>query len=216
MENVERNPLGVEETEENFGIWTSTNSHHPDLLAAKTGRYVRTIAGNDAMKPGSSPLKKVSKDPGKRQRAPSGGAQPSSGSASKLRADLPMHTRAIQMVKTPHTVVNHSYVDYSLAPPTSEDNQQKPKPINEMDFHEKLHSMLGRIEFQDSIGWLPHGRAFRVAIPSRFEKTVCPEYFGHKRYSSFLYKLGVHGYKQISAGTDRGAYYSPVSSSLCD
>ena len=159
------------------------------------------------MKSGNS-KKKPTKDSNGRKKSPSGGPS-SSGSAMKMTS-LPMNTRVIQMVKTPHTVVNHSYVDYSLVPPAPEDNQ-RPKQIQNMDFHQKLHSMLARPDLGDIIGWLSHGRAFRVSVPSRFEKTVCPEFFGHKRYSSFLYQLGVHGYKQISVGTDRGAHYSPVS-----
>ena len=103
-------------------------------------------------------------------------------------------------------------MDYSLVTPDSEDSV-KPSSIQDMDFHQKLHAMLARDDLADVICWLSHGRAFRIKVPSRFEKTACLEYFGHKRYSSFLYQLGVHGYKQITTGTDRGAYYSPVRAS---
>ena len=120
----------------------------------------------------------------------------------------PVNARIIQMVKTPYTTVNHSYVDYSLVPPGPGYNARP--SIEEMDFHQKLHAMLSRPEFSDSISWVWHGRAFKLLVPSKFEKTACFEYFGHKRYSSFLYQLGVHGYKQLSAGKDKGAYYSPV------
>ena len=120
----------------------------------------------------------------------------------------PANARVIQMVKNAYTVVNHSYLDYSLVPPS--DNYAFPTKVEDMDFHQKLHSMLDRNDLSDAICWLSHGRAFRIMVPSKFEKMACVEYFGHKRYSSFLYQLGIHGYKQLSAGKDRGAFYSPV------
>lgn len=156
-------------------------------------------------KPSNS--KKKSQGEASRRR----GMQSSSTPLLSQMSNLPVNTRVIQMVKTPHTVVNHSYVDYSLVPPAP-DESDGPTAIEDMDFHQKLYHMLSRTDLNGIIGWLSHGRAFRVDIPSKFEKEVCQEYFGHKRYSSFLYQLGVHGYKQISAGVDRGAYYSPVRS----
>jgi hypothetical protein len=113
------------------------------------------------------------------------------------------------MVKKPCTVVNHSYVDYSLVPPGPEDITPTER-IVDMDFHLKMHHMLGRSDLTEAISWRSHGRAFKIVTPSKFENLACEEYFGHKRYSSFLYQLGVHGYKKLTAGRDRGAYYSPV------
>jgi len=119
-----------------------------------------------------------------------------------------IHARMIQVVTTPHNVVNHSYMDYSRVPPDPEDAQCP--SIGEMNFHRKVHHMLSRPEFSESICWAWHGRAFKIQIPSKFENSACYEYFGHRRYSSFLYLLGLHGYKQLSVGKDKGAYYSPV------
>lgn len=145
------------------------------------------------------------KEKGKKSRAP---PPPPASAAQNPTSPPPGDARIIQMVKTPYTTVNHSYVDYSLVRP---DPGETIRPrIEEMDFHQKLHSMLSTSEFSQSINWVWHGRAFRILVPSKFEKTACSEYFGHKRYSSFLYQLGLHGYKKLSAGKDRGAYYSPV------
>ena len=144
-----------------------------------------------------------------RKRSSSAESSTSKSGSGAHSTSLPVNARTIQLVKVPHTVVNHSYVDYSRVVPDPEDNE-RPSKIADMGFHDKLHHILARSEFVEFIRWLPHGRAFRVEVPSKFEKTVCPEYFDHKRYSSFLYQVGVHGYKQISAGKDRGAYYSPV------
>jgi hypothetical protein len=125
-----------------------------------------------------------------------------------------VNTRVIQMVKRPCTVVNHSYVDYSLVPPGLEDIRPEDiasiERIESMDFHRKMHHMLARSDLAEAISWRSHGRAFKIIAPSKFEKLACQEYFGHKRYSSFLYQLGVHGYKKLTAGRDRGSYYSPV------
>lgn len=128
--------------------------------------------------------------------------------SSIIKANDPAGARIVQMVKTPYTIVNHSYVDYSLVPPGPGDDF--PTEIDKMDFHQKLYHMLGQPDFVETIRWLWHGRAFKIVAPSKFEKLVCIKYFGHQRYSSFLYQLGVHGYKQLSTGKDMGAYYSPV------
>ena len=121
---------------------------------------------------------------------------------------LPASGRRIQECKTPYTVVNHSYVDYSLVPSSGD---PLPTEIDEMDFHLKVHHMLSDPAFSESIRWLWHGRAFQILVPSKFEKTACVEYFGHRRYSSFLYQLGLHGYRQLTSGSVRFAYYSEVS-----
>eukprot|EP00977_Amphora_coffeiformis_P008052 scaffold1803_cov92-Amphora_coffeaeformis.AAC.75 len=119
---------------------------------------------------------------------------------NRSTSNPPVNTRVIQMVKTPYLTVNHSYVDYSLVPPDLE-YTVCPSTIAEMDFHQKLHSMLSRPEFSESVCWAWHGRAFKIHIPSKFEKSACFEYFGHKRYSSFLHLLGLHGYKHQPAMT---------------
>eukprot|EP00977_Amphora_coffeiformis_P008053 scaffold1803_cov92-Amphora_coffeaeformis.AAC.76 len=163
-----------------------------------------TKTGNPKKKDSSS-----KKDPPKKRKTSPSSDPPAASVSPAHTTNLTLNTRVIQMVRTPHTIVNHSYVDYSLVPPGPEDNN-KPKQIQDMDFHQKLYSMLSREDLTHAIRWLPHGRAFRIEVPSRFEKVVCPEYFGHKRYSSFLYQLGLHGYKTISSGKDRGAFYSPL------
>ena len=164
------------------------------------------------------PTKKIpssKEDPPKKRRKERTFRAPPAASASLVHmASQPSNSRVIQTVRTPHTVSNHSYVDYSLVPPGHEDNT-RPKQIQDMDFHQMLHSMLSRDDLAHSIRWLSHGRAFRIDIPTSFEKIVCPEYFGHKRYSSFLYQLGAHGYKTISTGIDKGAFYSSVGLHRC-
>ena len=125
----------------------------------------------------------------------------------------PQNTRVIQLLKRPRTIVNHSYVDYSLVPFVPEDNEL-PAFIEKMDFHQKMHSILSQ-EAKGACGWMYHGRAFRIIDPVQFEKSFCPKYFGHNRYSSFLHQLGLHGYKLLSGSPHTNVYYSQVSELTC-
>jgi hypothetical protein len=125
------------------------------------------------------------------------------------KIQFPVEPRVIQTIKKPRTYMNHSYRDFSSVP--SEMDFELPEEISEMTFPQKVHHLLGRDEYKTWVCWLPHGRAFHVLIPSYFEKSISEKYFGHKRYSSFLRQLSNHGFKHISQGPDRNAYYHEVS-----
>lgn len=139
------------------------------------------------------------------QNADNSQAVPASRSSPKRATN----TRVVQLLKRPRTVVNHSYVDYSLVPFEPTENMLPPL-VKDMDFHQKIHHILSRTETQEVAGWLPHGRAFRIFNPSQFETKVCPVYFQNNRYSTFLHQLGVHGYKLLFRGHNKNAYYSQV------
>jgi hypothetical protein len=114
----------------------------------------------------------------------------------------------IQTIPKRGNYVNHSYVDYSAD--TNDQNYRLPESLEDMTFAEKLHVVLSTPEYQHCISWLPHGRAFRVNVPVFFEKTVCPKFFGHKRFSSFLRQLNNHGFKHLTSGSSRNGYYHEV------
>ena len=122
-----------------------------------------------------------------------------------------------QVNKKSREFVNHSYHDLSEVLPEpddlikTEDDLMK-MDIESMSFNEKVYSILMKPEYQRWISFLPHGRAFVVILPIAFEKEVCLPYFGHKRYSSFLRQLNNYGYRHISQGKDRNAYYHEVRS----
>jgi HSF-type DNA-binding len=81
-----------------------------------------------------------------------------------------------------------------------------------MTFAEKLHHMLSEKEFELLIGWMPHGRAFKVLRPSDFERRIMPMYFGHSRYSGFLSMVRLYGLKHLTnSGPDHGCVYHEVS-----
>jgi len=71
----------------------------------------------------------------------------------------------------------------------------------------KLHQILSNPEFHDIIGWLPHGRSWRVLKPKAFEDKVIPLHFRHCRYSSFMRQVNGWGFKRVFQGADLNSYY---------
>lgn len=77
-------------------------------------------------------------------------------------------------------------------------------------FPEKLHRLLQESEaagLSDVISFVANGRAFAIHKPERFFKEIVPQYFRHKRLSSFKRQLNLYGFELISSGPARGAYY---------
>jgi hypothetical protein len=58
------------------------------------------------------------------------------------------------------------------------------------------------------VGWLSHGRGFRVGDKHRFAQEVLPKYFlGQTKWASFSRQLNLYGFLRITSGPDYGAYY---------
>ena len=79
-------------------------------------------------------------------------------------------------------------------------------------FPVKLHETLSVIErdgLSDIIGWLPHGRSFKIFKPTEFAEVVLPKYFIMTKKSSFLRQLNLYSFNRFSAGPDHGSYYHP-------
>jgi len=100
------------------------------------------------------------------------------------------------------------YVDYST--------EADPDPLTPLvppgrvpNFPSKMHAILARQDLKDLITWLPHGRAWVVSNSKEFEKRVLPVYFEHQKYSSFVRQANGWGFRRITAGDDRNAYYHP-------
>lgn len=74
-------------------------------------------------------------------------------------------------------------------------------------FPAKMHSILSRPDLADIISWMPHGRAWRVLKPREFEVRVIPTYFEHAKFSSFIRQANGWGFRRITQGRDRNAYY---------
>eukprot|EP00977_Amphora_coffeiformis_P026020 scaffold23644_cov183-Amphora_coffeaeformis.AAC.4 len=125
--------------------------------------------------------------------------------SKKNGEDFPAKPTTIQVIKTPRGTMNHSYRDFSQVPPQK--GYEHPKEIKDMSFAQKVHHILSNPDNEKWISWMSHGRAFKVHVPVLFETQVCPTYFNHKRYSSFLRELNNHGFKHLSKGQDRNCYY---------
>lgn len=124
----------------------------------------------------------------------------------KAIPDLPNEYIIIQTVKKPHTVMNHSYRDFSQVP--LDLNYTEKQDIDQMSFNEKVHHMVSQPEHSKWVHWMPHGRAFLFEMPKMLESNkILDKYFGHSRFSSLLRQLSNHGYKHISEGRDRNCYY---------
>jgi hypothetical protein len=128
----------------------------------------------------------------------------------------PEQQRALQSRRTPKTKHNpHDYNDFSNELPCSPDyqhlatnlrNSQTPFPL-------KLHEMLHRIHLDGLdhiVGWLPHGRAFRIHDQDEFATRILPHYWSplHPKKTSFLRQLNLYGFRRISkGGPDQGSYF---------
>ena len=75
-----------------------------------------------------------------------------------------------------------------------------------MDGKHKWSRFLCSVELRHSIAYTqPHGRAFKVLVPKTFEREICPVYFGHSRYSTFLRDLNRYSFKHLTKGDDRNS-----------
>jgi hypothetical protein len=108
-----------------------------------------------------------------------------------------------------------SYRDYSKVPPERKDASSsilsQASSTKEQTFPVKLHMILSNPDFQDIIGWLPHGRSWRILQQKAFEEKVIPLYFRHGRYSSFARQVNGWGFRRITNGSDYNSYYHEVT-----
>mmetsp|Transcript_35147 Transcript_35147/g.81270 ORF Transcript_35147/g.81270 Transcript_35147/m.81270 type:complete len:370 (-) Transcript_35147:583-1692(-) len=75
------------------------------------------------------------------------------------------------------------------------------------DFPSKLHEILSNIEFEEIISWMPHGRSWKVHKPDEFVEKVAPQYFNQGKFGSFSRQVNRWGFRRITHGIDRNAYY---------
>lgn len=111
--------------------------------------------------------------------------------------------------------VKHEYTDMSSERPLPGEEHLggtlwRPRTLNGA-FPLKLHEILTEIEkdgYSDIIGWLPHGRSFKIFDHDRFCEIVLPNYFVMTKKSSFLRQLNLYGFNRLSSlGPDQGSYY---------
>lgn len=75
-----------------------------------------------------------------------------------------------------------------------------------LNFPAKIYQILEN-ESADIIRWLPNGAAFRIVDHGRFEREIIPKYFRHNQISSVQRQLNLYGFKCVSRGEDKGAFF---------
>jgi len=73
-------------------------------------------------------------------------------------------------------------------------------------FPEKLMDLMSSVD-PAVIGWLPHGRGFKIRDQKTFVDRVMPNHFKHTKITSFQRQLNLYGFKRLTRGPDSGAYY---------
>ena len=94
--------------------------------------------------------------------------------------------------------VQHTYRDHSHEVPLPEEldlvGPQAPVRTPNAAFPLKLHEILSQIEndgHDDVIGWLPHGRSFKILKQKEFVDEILPNYFVMTKKSSFLRQVSI-------------------------
>jgi len=74
-------------------------------------------------------------------------------------------------------------------------------------FPAKMHTILSRDDFKDVVAWQSHGRSWRLLDTKAFEVRVLPQFFQHRKLSSFIRQANGWGFRRITQGPDRNTYY---------
>ena len=77
-------------------------------------------------------------------------------------------------------------------------------------FPTKLQQMLSDVDTEETISWLPHGRAWKIHSMKRFEETTLKKYFPHCKLSSFMRLVNRWHFERVKNGPDKNAYYNEV------
>ena len=73
-----------------------------------------------------------------------------------------------------------------------------------------LHDIIEMCEVnncEDIISWQPHGLAFKIRKPIKFQDIILPLFFKHKTMKSFMRQLYHYSFQRITKGEDAGCYH---------
>jgi len=106
------------------------------------------------------------------------------------------------------------YRDYSRVPETPESvcrQQQDRLTMRVQKLPAKLYAMLSIPEVQHIISWMPHGRSWKIHNVDLFVKHVMPCFFEYNNYNSFIRLVNAWGFRRLTKGPDKNAYWHEVS-----
>ena len=64
-------------------------------------------------------------------------------------------------------------------------------------FITKLYQIVSIPEIDDVISWSDDGSYFQIKDLTRFESEICPTYFKHQKYSSFVRQLNLYSFHPV-------------------
>ena len=101
---------------------------------------------------------------------------------------------------------------------SSNNNKQASKKRSDGGWHGRtfpyiLHDILSNPDYKDIISWELDGETWRIHDMKAFAEYVCPNYFRHKNYRSFLQNVRNWDFMQVGIGheSQRYAYRHEVS-----
>jgi len=81
-------------------------------------------------------------------------------------------------------------------------------PCSHATFPAKLHDILSRPDLADVVGWLPHGRSWRIVDQTAFINRVMPHFFTQSKFASFMRQVNGWGFARVTRGDEVNSYYS--------
>lgn len=132
-----------------------------------------------------------------------GDRNPSQTLASLARGGSVGLSPPLLSISPPLTLSHHSHLLGD--PPVSLPRTSAP------DLPTRLHSILSNPDYEHIISWQPHGYAWKIKDLAAFVDRVITDY-GHYpvNLNTFMRLLKLWGFRQITKGTDAGAYYHEV------
>jgi len=112
--------------------------------------------------------------------------------------------------RMPQNLLNHSNLstlNYSTDSANISGLSSEVTASSGHDFPSKLHEILSNGDFEHIVSWMPHGRSWKVHCRKEFVKKVAPQYFKHGKFESFTRQVNRWGFRRITHGIDRNAYY---------
>ncbi|GMI04497.1 hypothetical protein TrVE_jg11776 [Triparma verrucosa] len=109
--------------------------------------------------------------------------------------------------KAPMPVIDETYHDH-LHDDIEDDEAFRRKNTGGVTnpFPEKLMEMLAEAD-PIYIGWLSHGRGFKIRDQKGFVDNVMQLHFKHTKITSFQRQLNLYGFRRLTRGPDTGAYF---------